>query len=91
MSHNHLKNGLHMSVHTKCLKSKIMVCYNMCLGIVVYALEALRGFEFFVILICGLQDGVKGCNVYFVSVFPYIDLWLLNFALHCDKSLLNNL
>ena len=29
---------LRMSIHTKTLKSKIIVCYNMCLCIVVYAL-----------------------------------------------------
>ena len=41
MSHNHFQKKimvLHMSIHTKSLKSKIMVCYNMCLCIVVYAL-----------------------------------------------------
>ena len=55
MSHNHFQKKimvLHMSIHTKSLKSKIMVCYNMCLCIVVYALgdhgvldSLLFGFE----------------------------------------------
>ena len=31
------------------------------------------GFEFFVVLLWSLKDGVKGCNVYFDSVLPYID------------------